>query len=638
MLFGCTPDSIKPTMLLVHESIIGKDHHLANANLMLNYDRFHNLANWNLYIKNYRMSGGGTQLYLAPSDSFSMIGYIDRPVDSNTIRLDTSGIELTISVDDHLEINGDPGMPGEVIISKGVDNAPQWADINLLIVRDPDWGVNIYNTSDTFTNNRIAELNNRTLTFTEAGSPMLHLWPLLDRVGFGTTVPSADVALVKSKDADIVTLDVRNTSNTAFSAAYAKIGVAGSLSDDPYVVYNVSGAQDWATGIDNSASDRFVIAASSNLTSTHMLEIATDGQLVLNEYGVGNFVDIDNDYILSVDAAGNVQEMDSLALYNWLGITTGGANTNYAEDDLTADGTHGHFWNTFSLSEIYTTGNYIMSNNGSPTAFVMDGDSANIIIGGYGLGNRVMGTPTFNLAVDSAGNIVETSLIGGTGGDNLYNISDTLTSARVVTHNGNSLLFDNGTHYVSLDNTGVGTQIGYDSGAGKTSSFQVNTIGTLFIKSSQSSDQNNIALTPFNTTFSANDAGRTNIFLFSPARADFKKQFALSGSVSPAAMASTEDDYAPTFIDESSHITYNCAVGGTSLTGLSANQAGGTIMTFDVVNDTLWFEHEGLSSTAANRYDLPKDATLFVVPGGTGVQRYKAGLNRWQILSFNNGN
>jgi hypothetical protein len=73
------------------------------------------------------------------------------------------------------------------------------------------------------------------------------------------------------------TFTVTNPSNTASSQALVNVSVGGGTAGDAFTTYTVSGATDWSTGVDNSASDAFVIAASTALGTTNVMSMATGG-------------------------------------------------------------------------------------------------------------------------------------------------------------------------------------------------------------------------------------------------------------------------------------------------------------------------------------------------------------------------
>lgn len=75
------------------------------------------------------------------------------------------------------------------------------------------------------------------------------------------------------------TLTLTNTSNTASSAVNIQATVAGGTAADAQSTYTVTGGASWATGVDNSASDAFVIAATAALGTTNVMSVATTGEI-----------------------------------------------------------------------------------------------------------------------------------------------------------------------------------------------------------------------------------------------------------------------------------------------------------------------------------------------------------------------
>lgn len=72
---------------------------------------------------------------------------------------------------------------------------------------------------------------------------------------------------------------VSNTSNTASSQALHQAQVAGSTAADAFFQANINGGQSWVWGLDNSASDAFVVASSSALGTTNIMSSATSGEI-----------------------------------------------------------------------------------------------------------------------------------------------------------------------------------------------------------------------------------------------------------------------------------------------------------------------------------------------------------------------
>jgi len=74
---------------------------------------------------------------------------------------------------------------------------------------------------------------------------------------------------------------IRNTSNTASSAAQLQISTAGASGDDPYINFNISGVSDWTVGLDNSDSDQFKITAGATLGSTDIITATSAGNVTI---------------------------------------------------------------------------------------------------------------------------------------------------------------------------------------------------------------------------------------------------------------------------------------------------------------------------------------------------------------------
>jgi hypothetical protein len=77
-----------------------------------------------------------------------------------------------------------------------------------------------------------------------------------------------------------VNMQATNTDNTnAASTAGFQAAVGGGSGGDPYVEFSVSGVQTWRAGVDNSASDAFVIAASNALGTSNAASWSVAGAL-----------------------------------------------------------------------------------------------------------------------------------------------------------------------------------------------------------------------------------------------------------------------------------------------------------------------------------------------------------------------
>lgn len=91
-----------------------------------------------------------------------------------------------------------------------------------------------------------------------------------------------------------VILQARHSDNTnAASHAVLYLETGGGSGGDPKTQYFVGGGQDWATGIDNSDSDSFVISNSANLGTNNAMRVGTD-RIVGFPAGVKNLVSTAN--------------------------------------------------------------------------------------------------------------------------------------------------------------------------------------------------------------------------------------------------------------------------------------------------------------------------------------------------------
>lgn len=80
-----------------------------------------------------------------------------------------------------------------------------------------------------------------------------------------------------------LTIEVTNTDNTnGASRAGFEAAVGGATAGDPYVNFLVSGAGSFTMGIDNSASDNFVLSTGTALGTTDNLTIASTGATTIN--------------------------------------------------------------------------------------------------------------------------------------------------------------------------------------------------------------------------------------------------------------------------------------------------------------------------------------------------------------------
>ena len=75
-----------------------------------------------------------------------------------------------------------------------------------------------------------------------------------------------------------LTVSNTNNSNTA-SQALLQTTTGGASAGDPFHTFTITGATSFSVGLDNSASDAFVISASTALGTTNVMSVATTGEI-----------------------------------------------------------------------------------------------------------------------------------------------------------------------------------------------------------------------------------------------------------------------------------------------------------------------------------------------------------------------
>jgi len=102
----------------------------------------------------------------------------------------------------------------------------------------------------------------------------------------GSSVPSLatslsnDFTFTSATAGATRTLTVSNTNNSnAASQALVQTTTGGASAGDPFHTFTITGATSFSLGLDNSASDAFVIAASTALGTTNVMSVATTGEI-----------------------------------------------------------------------------------------------------------------------------------------------------------------------------------------------------------------------------------------------------------------------------------------------------------------------------------------------------------------------
>jgi len=132
------------------------------------------------------------------------------------------------------------------------------------------------------------------LSFAGTSSNVVVTSETLKSMGPKLTIGSANTGLNN-------TLTVTNTSNTASSQALVNVSVGGATAGDAFTTYTVTGVTDWSQGLDNSASDAFVLSASAALGTTNIMSAAVAGQInyplqpSFNAYNANNVANVTGD-------------------------------------------------------------------------------------------------------------------------------------------------------------------------------------------------------------------------------------------------------------------------------------------------------------------------------------------------------
>jgi hypothetical protein len=93
----------------------------------------------------------------------------------------------------------------------------------------------------------------------------------------GKTPKFEGVTVSKTASGASVPVSVANNSNTASSKAVISATVAGASADDAVYQAVVSGVTTWSWGVDNSASDAWVLSAGATLGTNNAISVSTSG-------------------------------------------------------------------------------------------------------------------------------------------------------------------------------------------------------------------------------------------------------------------------------------------------------------------------------------------------------------------------
>ena len=107
-----------------------------------------------------------------------------------------------------------------------------------------------------------------------------------------------------------------------------------------------------------------------------------------------------------------------------------------------------------------------------------------------------------------------------------------------------------------------------------------------------------------------------------------------AGTIVPASLSVDQNNYNPTGLDDASVIRLSSSA-TVNITGLVAPSANGRLLSISNSNTTTFniiLTHEGVGSTAANRFLLDTQNQV-LLPGQTATLRYDTSVSRWRAVS-----
>ena len=375
---------------------------------------------------------------------------------SSSLSNSSTGFNFSLTGSADLSINGNPGTSNQVLTSNGDNVAPSW--------QDPQ---NIYNSNGTLDADREVGLSTFDLIF--LGSDTVAI-DQSGRLGVGLRNPQQKLHI--SDDTESVALFT--TPNTGSNA-----------NDGLYVGVLNSNSTAWLWNYENS---NLYIGSNNDTTIT----ILTNGQIRLDDYGIGTFDDASPARILAVQADGTVVETNANGLgtddqtIDLLSIVNDTLNISLENDgqpaqtvDLSAylDNTDDQTIDSFAISSnvlaisveddgqapltvdlssyldntddqtidqlniINDSLNISLENDGQPalkvdlSAYLDNTDDQKI-------DSFSLSTNTLVLSIENDGEAPQTVDLSSLDNANIYSDDDTLSSTRTVTMNGNNLTFD----------------------------------------------------------------------------------------------------------------------------------------------------------------------------------------------------
>lgn len=116
---------------------------------------------------------------------------------------------------------------------------------------------------------------------------------------------------------------------------------------------------------------------------------------------------------------------------------------------------------------------------------------------------------------------------------------------------------------------------------------------------------------------------------------DAKMTLRLSGNISPAALAASQNDYNPTSLSTSSVIRQDAAA-AVNITGLAGGADGRVIQIINISTtaaNTITLTHENIASLAANRFNFRSASNIVIPARGSVTLIYDSTSSRWRARS-----
>jgi len=235
-----------------------------------------------------------------------------------------------------------------------------------------------------------------------------------------------------------------------------------------------------------------------------------------------------------------------------------------------------------------TLSNYMIFADGQGNERFNVNNSGKMRIFSYGVGTHT-GTPTYNLSVDTNGNVIETAIPATS-----YTFANGLTETSGTVHLGGVLIED-----TTID----GSENIYDMTFASIKAFAI-----------QDTLEFNI-----NTLASVNQG--TSI----------RGKIAIKGASSPAQITADQNDYSPTDLNLNSVLRLSSDASRT-ITGLNLGYEGRIIYIFNIGTNNIILSNENILSTAANRFKIGSDITI---AADKGVQLwYDITSSRWRAVAI----